>query len=327
MTLVIMLESVCLAVMEPAKRLKNDGGGYDKQGIREIRRCCVMKTAVMTDSNSGITKNEAEKLGVFSLPMPVIIDGVTCYEGIDLTQEMFYSSLTGGKDVSTSQPSPGEVMGMWDEILAKGYDEIVHIPMSSGLSNSYESAAGLASGYGGKVQVADNHRISVTLRESVLMAKELANRGYLAAEIKKELEERAYESCIYITVDTLEFLKKGGRITPAGAALGAVLNIKPVLTIQGERLDAFAKVRGMKKGKHKMLEALEHDLKTRFKDVEMSRIVVGAAGSGLSEEEAKEWTDTLREKFPEATVYYNPLSFSIGSHTGPGAVGTGIVVR
>lgn len=286
-----------------------------------------MKTAIMTDSNSGISKSEVEGLGIFSLPMPVIIDGVTCYEGIDLTQEMFYQSLTGGKDVSTSQPSPGEVMGMWDEILASGYEEIVHIPMSSGLSNSYESAAGLAADYSGKVQVVDNHRISVTLRESVLEAKGLADKGFSAKEIKKELEDRAYESCIYITVDTLEFLKKGGRITPAGAALGAVLNIKPVLTIQGERLDAFAKVRGMKKGKHKMLEAVKQDLETRFKDVEMSRVVVGAAGSGLSEEEAQEWTATLKEAFPEAAVYYNPLSFSIGSHTGPGAVGTAISIR
>ena len=286
-----------------------------------------MKTAVMTDSNSGITQNEARELGIFSLPMPVIIDGETCYEGIDLTQEMFYASLTGGKEVTTSQPSPGEVIGMWDKILKEGYDEIVHIPMSSGLSNSYESAAGLAADYNGRIQVADNHRISVTLRESVLEAKELADRGLSAGEIKEELERRAYESSIYITVDTLEFLKKGGRITPAAAALGAVLNIKPVLTIQGERLDAFAKVRGMKKGKHKMLEAVRHDLDTRFQNTEMSRIVIGAAGSGLDENEEREWTDMLKEAFPEATVYYNPLSFSIGSHTGPGALGTAISIR
>ena len=286
-----------------------------------------MKTAIMTDSNSGIMKSEAELLGIFSLPMPVIIDGETCYEGIDLTQEMFYASLTGGKEVTTSQPSPGGVIGMWDKILKEGYDEIVHIPMSSGLSNSYESAAGLAADYNGRIQVADNHRISVTLRESVLEAKELADRGLSAGEIKEELERRAYESSIYITVDTLEFLKKGGRITPTAAALGAVLNIKPVLTIQGERLDAFAKVRGMKKGKHKMLEAVRHDLDTRFQDTEMSRIVIGAAGSGLDENEEREWTDMLKEAFPEATVYYNPLSFSIGSHTGPGALGTAISIR
>lgn len=286
-----------------------------------------MKTAIMTDSNSGIMKSEAKELGIFSLPMPVIIDGVTCYEGVDLTQEKFYASLTGGRDVTTSQPSPGDVMGMWDEILKEGYDEIVHIPMSSGLSNSYASAAALAADYDGKVQVADNHRISVTLRESVLEAKALADRGLSAREIREELAKRAYEASIYITVDTLEFLKKGGRITPTAAALGAVLNIKPVLTIQGERLDAFAKVRGMKKGRHKMLEAVKQDLESRFKGVEMSRVVIGAAGSGLGREEEREWTDMLKEKFPEACVYYNPLSFSIGSHTGPGAVGTAICIR
>ena len=216
---------------------------------------------------------------------------------------------------------------MWDEILAKGYDEIVHIRLSSGLSNSCESAISLASDYDGKVEVADNHRISVTLRESVLEAKGLSDRGMSAKEIKKELEARAYEASIYIAVDTLEFLKKGGRVTPAAAALGAVLNIKPVLTIQGERLDAFAKVRGMKKCKHKMLEALKNDLATRFKDVDMSQIVIGGAGAGLNADEEKEWTDTLKETFPKAIVYYNPLSFSIGSHTGPGAVGTAISIR
>lgn len=286
-----------------------------------------MKTAIMTDSNSGISKKEAEKLGIFSLPMPVIIDGVTCYEGVDLTQEMFYDSLRGGKDVSTSQPSPGEVMGMWDQILAEGYDEIVHIPMSSGLSNSCQSAIGLAADYEGKVQVVDNHRISVTLRESVLEARELAGLGLSAREIRKELEERAYDSVIYIAVDTLEYLKKGGRVTPAAAALGAVLNIKPVLTIQGERLDAFAKVRGMKKGKHKMLEALKKDLSTRFQGVDRNRVVIGGAGAGLGAGEEREWTDLLQAEFPWATVYYNPLSFSIGSHTGPGAVGTAISIR
>lgn len=286
-----------------------------------------MRTAVMTDSNSGITKTEADELGIFLMPMPVIIDGEICFEGENLTQEMFYSSLKAGKDVSTSQPSPGDVLGMWDEILEMGYEELIYIPMSSGLSNSCETAIGLAADYNGKVQVADNHRISVTLRESVLEARELAKEGVSAQEIKEDLEARAYDASIYITVDTLEFLKKGGRVTPAGAALGAVLNIKPVLTIQGERLDAFAKVRGMKKGKHKMIEALKCELETRFKDADMSKVLIGAAGTGLSKEEEEEWVNELQAAFPRIKVYYNPLSFSIGCHTGPGAVGTGIVIR
>lgn len=220
-----------------------------------------MKTAVMTDTNSGITKQEADALGIFLMQMPVIIDGETHYEGLDLTHDSFFAALTGNQNVSTSQPSPGDVMDMWDEILNSGYDEIIYIPMSSGLSASCEAAMGLALDYDGKVQVANNHRISVTMRISVMEAKHYADLGASAAKIKELLETNAFNSSIYIAVDTLEFLKRGGRVTAAGAALGSVLNIKPVLTIQGERLDAFAKVRGMKKAKLRMIEALKMILK------------------------------------------------------------------
>ena len=192
-----------------------------------------MKTAVMTDTNSGIMKAEADSMGIFLIPMPVIIDDETHYEGIDLTEDSFYGSLTGGQNVSTSQPSPGDLMDLWDDILEQGYDEIIHIPMSSGLSASCSTAISLSDDYDGKVQVADNHRISVTQRESVMHAKKLAEAGKSAKEIKEVLEAEAYNSSIYIAVDTLEFLKKGGRVTAAGAALGSVLNIKPILTIQG----------------------------------------------------------------------------------------------
>lgn len=285
-----------------------------------------MKTAVVTDTNSGISQQEAEKMGIFVLPMPVIIDGEIHYEGINLEQEEFYACLTGGRNVSTSQPSPGDVMELWDRVLSMGYDELVHIPMSSGLSNSCETAISLAKEYGGKVEVADNHRISVTMRQSVEEAKRLADAGMSAAQIREKLERESYNATIYILVDTLEFLKKGGRVTAAGAALGAVLNIKPVLTIQGDKLDAFAKVRGMKKGKAKMLEALREDREKRFGDVDASRLMVAAAGAGLSAQEAQEWTQALAEAFPGAQVYYDPLSFSIGVHTGPGAIGVGLVV-
>ena len=195
-----------------------------------------MKTAVMTDTNSGIMKAEADSMGIFLIPMPVIIDDETHYEGIDLTEDSFYGSLTGGQNVSTSQPSPGDLMDFWDDILEQGYDEIIHIPMSSGLSASCSTAISLSDDYDGKVQVADNHRISVTQRESVMHAKKLAEAGKSAKEIKEVLEAEAYNSSIYIAVDTLEFLKKGGRVTAAGAALGSVLNIKPILTIQGGKL-------------------------------------------------------------------------------------------
>lgn len=285
-----------------------------------------MKTAIMTDSNSGMTPQEAETLGIFLMPMPVIIDGETRFEGTNLTQEEFYESLTGGKEVSTSQPSPGDLMDMWDQILSSGYDELVYIPMSSGLSNSCATATALSEDYDGKVMVADNHRISVTLWAAIHEAKKLADTGTSAKEIKEYLESTAYDASIFITVDTLTFLKKGGRITPAAAALGSVLNIKPVLSIQGERLDAFAKVRGMKKGKLKMIEALRDDLNTRFKDIDRSRIQLATAGAGLTDAEAKEWRSAVSEAF-QADVIYQPLSLSIGTHTGPGAYGIGLYVK
>ena len=296
-----------------------------------------MKTAVMTDTNSGIMKAEADSMGIFLIPMPVIINDETHYEGIDLTETSFYESLTGGKNISTSQPSPGDLMDLWDDIFKQGYDEIIHIPMSSGLSASCSSAISLSADYEGKVQVADNHRISVTQRESVMHAKKLAEAGKSAKEIKEILEAEAYNSSIYIAVDTLEFLKKGGRdtliylkrggrITPAAAMLGSVLNIKPILTIQGGKLDAFAKTRGIKKCKQKMVEALKNDRETRFKDTDDRHILIGAAGSNLTEEEAAEWKQMLVDAFPDSYVYYDPLSFSIGCHIGPKGYGMGISV-
>lgn len=285
-----------------------------------------MKTAIMTDTNSGITKQEAADSDIFLMPMPIIIDEEIYYEGVNLTQESFYKDLTGGRDISTSQPSPGDVMDMWKQILSSGYDEVVYIPMSSGLSNSCESAIGLSKEFDGKVVVADNHRISVTMQESVFEAKRLADSGLCASEIKDYLEKTAFDASIYIAVDTLEFLKKGGRITPAAAALGAVLNIKPILSIQGEKLDAFAKVRGIKKCKAKMIEALQNDLNTRFKNVNKDQIRLWTAGTALSPEEVEEWRSAVSEAFNGADVNYNPLSLSIGTHTGPGAMGIGLVV-
>ena len=205
-----------------------------------------MKTAVITDSNSGITKEEARKLGLFLMPMPVIIDGEVYYEGENLTEAEFFEALKDGRDVTTSQPSPGEVLDLWDRVLAQGYDEIVYIPMSSGLSESCSTAKNLAEDYEGKVYVVDNHRVSVTQKSSAMDALAMVEKGIPAAEIQKKLNDSAYESSIYVAVDTLEFLKKGGRVTAAGAALGSMFNIKPILSIQGDKLDAFAKVRGMK---------------------------------------------------------------------------------
>lgn len=286
-----------------------------------------MKTAIVTDTNSGIMKADAEKLGVFSIPMPVIIEEETFYEGENITEEEFYKALTSGKKISTSQPAPGDVIGMWEDILGQGYDEIVHIPMSSGLSHCCETAKMLALDYEGRVHVADNHRISVTLKESVLKAKRLADEGVPGAKIKELLEEDAYNCCIYIAVDTLEFLKKGGCITPAVAMIGTVLNIKPILAIRGEKLDSFAKARGTKKCQSRMLQALKDDMEARFANVSKEKILVGMAGTALSKEQIEQNGALLKETFPFADFYYDPLSLSIGCHTGPGALGMGIVIR
>ncbi|WP_053985089.1 DegV family protein [Niameybacter massiliensis] len=283
-----------------------------------------MKTAIIADSNSGISAAEAKTLGVYILPMPVIIDHKTYFEGQDLTQEFFYESLLSGKEISTSQPAPGDVMALWEEVLAKGYDEIVYIPMSSGLSNSCQTALALAIEYEERVQVVDNHRISEPQRQSVLDALELAKKGLSAKEIKQNLEENAYESSIYIAVDTMEFLKKGGRVTAAAATIGTILNIKPVLTIQGDKLDAYAKVRGMKKSKHKMIEAIKEDIRTRFADAEPSELAIGIAGSALDNAIIKEWEEEIFKAFPGMASGYVPLTVSIGCHIGPNALGISV---
>ena len=229
------------------------------------------KIAIVTDSNSGITQSQAKELGIYVLPMPFMINEETFYEDITLSQEAFYEKLSEGAHVITSQPTPDSVMKLWDELLEE-YDEIVHIPMSSGLSGSCQSASMLAQQYEGKVQVVNNQRISVTQRQSALDAKKLAEDGKNAAEIKKFLEDDKFSSSIYIMLDTLYYLKKGGRITPAAAALGTILKIKPVLQIQGERLDAFAKARTVTQGKNLMINAIRNDMENRFGGVREENI-------------------------------------------------------
>lgn len=286
-----------------------------------------MKTAILTDTNSGISSAEAEELGIFLIPMPIIINDETFYEGQNITEEAFYQALASDKKVTTSQPSPADVLDYWDSLLQKGFDEVVYIPMSSGLSNSCHAAMGFAEDYDAKVFVVDNHRISVTLKASAIMAKKLSDMGKKGSEIKAILEEDAYHSSIYISVNTLTYLKRGGRITPAAAMIGSVLNIKPILTIQGEKLDSFSKARSMKKCEQRMIEALLNDKEKRFADIPNEQLSIGAAGTCLSEEEQLNWKHALEEAFPGADVFYNPLSASIGCHTGPGAVGVGLSVK
>ncbi|HIR93274.1 MAG TPA: DegV family protein [Candidatus Egerieimonas intestinavium] len=287
-----------------------------------------MRVAIMTDTNSGIMGREAEELGIFSIPMPVIIEEETFFEGKNITEEEFYRALGEGKRASTSLPSPKTVLDTWDFVLSQGYEEIVYIPMSSGLSNSCGAAAGMALDYEGKVFVVDNHRISITLREAVLKAKRLADAGSSGSQIKRQLEKEAYDASIYIAVDTLEYLKKGGRITPAAAMIGTVLHMKPILTIQGDKLDAYAKVRGMKKCQSCMLEAVSQDFERRFAGKEHPQMIAGVAGTCLPQDKVEEWKQALREVFPLAQeVYYNALPISIGCHVGPGAVGIGFCFR
>lgn len=278
----------------------------------------LSKVAILTDSNSGLTKEQAQELGAFVLPMPFMINGEEYFEGVNLTQEKFYEILsTDSADVSTSQPSMGSVINEWNELL-QDYDEIVHIPMSSGLSSSYSTAKMLSEDYE-NVEVVNNQRISVTQRASVIDAVYLANEeGYSAKQIKEYLEKVKFESSIYIMLDTLKYLKKGGRITPTAAALGTILRIKPVLQIQGEKLDQFAKARTINQAKTLMIDAVKNDIDTRFggnpNDVSL------AIAHTNNIEAAKAFREEVNKVFPEHDIYIDHLSLSVSCHIGPGAL-------
>lgn len=287
----------------------------------------MSRIAIMTDSNSGIMPAEASNYGIHVLPMPIIIDGTTYFEGIDITVEEFYQKQTSGSVITTSQPSPGDVTGMWDRLL-QTHDEIVFIPMSSGLSNTCQTALLLADEepYKDRVFVADNHRISVTQALSVLDAKSLAEKGLTAREIRDILEEEAMDATIYIAVDTLEYLKKGGRITAAAATLGTILKIKPVLTIQGDKLDSFAKARGMKSAFRVMVEAVKADITSRLSHLrEQGLLKVGIANTMMDPDKLEEFKEEMKKNFPDMELVYFPLTMSIGTHVGPGGLGIGAV--
>ncbi len=276
------------------------------------------KIAIVTDSNSGITQAQAKELGLHVLPMPFMINNETYYEDITLTQDQFYERLAQGADVITSQPSPDAVMKLWDELLME-YDEIVHIPMSSGLSGSCQSAMMLAEDYDGKVAVVNNQRISVTQRQSALDAMQLAGRGMDAAQIKKFLENDKFNSSIYIMLDTLYYLKKGGRITPAAAALGTILKLKPVLQIQGDKLDAFAKARTISQGKSIMMNAIRSDMEKRFGGVSSDNIWLQIAYT-YDINAATQLKEEVAAQFPGFDIHMDPLSLSVACHIGPGAL-------
>lgn len=279
----------------------------------------MARIAVVTDSNSGVTQSHAKELGIFVLPMPFMISGEEFFEDINLTQDEFYKRLEEGADICTSQPSPVAVTKLWDDIL-KEYDEIVHIPMSSGLSGSCQSAMMLAEDYDGKVQVVNNQRISVTQRQSALDALELVKAGKNAAEIKTILEEDKFNSTIYIMLDTLYYLKKGGRITPAAAAIGSMLKLKPVLTIQGEKLDAFAKARTTAQGKNIMLNAIKKDMEERFGGINEEKDIWLLMAHTNNYEAVEEFKKEFQDMFPGYHIHVDPLSLSVACHIGPGAL-------
>ncbi len=279
----------------------------------------MSRIAIITDSNSGITQKQGQELGIFVVPMPFMINGEDFYEDINLTQAEFYQKLAEDAKVSTSQPSPDSLMTLWDKVL-ENYDQIIHIPMSSGLSGSCQSANMKASEeYEGKVFVVDNQRISVTQRQSAIDARDMAAAGFSAQAIRDKLVETKMDSSIYIMLDTLHYLKKGGRITPAAAALGTLLRLKPVLQIQGEKLDAFAKARTSAQGKSIMLNAIKSDIENRFGGMEAGDFHIAAAYTN-NLDSALEWKKEIEEAFPGHEVHMDPLSLSVGCHIGPGAL-------
>lgn len=279
----------------------------------------MSKIAIVTDSNSGITQKEGKKLGISVIPMPFYINDELYFEDITLTQEEFYQKLDEDADIKTSQPAPGDVLDLWEKLL-EDHDEIVHIAMSSGLSSSCATAAMLADDYDGKVQVVDNQRISVTQRQSVADAMKLAEEGKSAKEIKDILEADKLDSGIFIMVDTLKYLKKGGRVTSAGAAIGTVLGIKPVLQIHGEKLDAFAKTRGVKQAKKKMIAAVRKELEERFPDGDFAKHAYLQSAYTKDKEAALKWKEELMAEFPEMEFHQDPLSLSVACHIGAGAL-------
>lgn len=281
-----------------------------------------MKTAIITDSNSGIFSEEGRELGIYVQPMPVILDGTSYFEGVDLDHQEFFRQLQAGADASTSQPAPGDVTAMFEKALKEGFDEVVCIPMSSGLSASFQTARVLAEDFDGKVQVVDNRRVSVTLHDSVLAAKKLADQGANAREIREALEKAAQDAVIFLGVDTLKYFKKNGRCTPAAALLGSALNIKPLLKCDGAKFDACAKVRGTAACKKKLIESIRETA-----DALRSaggKVSVGAASSYVDPKEEQAWADMVREAFPNDDFHYEALSFSVICHTGPNAFGMGV---
>ncbi len=285
-----------------------------------------MNIAIVTDTNSGISAQEAKELGIFLLPLPVLIDGKSYLESIDITIDELYTAMERGADISTSQSAPALILELWDELLANGYDAIVHIPMTSGLSGSCHSAAMLAQEYEGRVFVVDNHRVSVTQRLCVLEAKAMADAGERAQDIKAYLEETGLRARIYVTLDSLKHLQKGGRLSAGGALVGTLLNIKPVAFIGAGKVETFAKARGMKAAQKRMIEAIHADIEEFFADISREKLRIATAGTLRIQAEIDAWVQTVSAAFPDMNVFYDPLPCSLSTHIGPNAMGVSVTV-
>ena len=276
------------------------------------------QTAIVTDTNSGLRPEEAAALGIDLIPMPVNLDGACFFEYDTITQAEFFSRLSAGAEVSTSQPAPGALTDCWERLL-EHCDQVVYIPMSAGLSGGYQTAVMLAEDYDGRVLVADTRRISVTQRQAALDGAFLARQGKTGAEIYEYLERDGGNSDIFIAVNTLDLLKKSGRVTAAGAALGSMLSIKPVLRIRSGKLDAYRKVRGMRAAMQAMIEGLREDTLR----LEGERLAIRAAYAG-DRQAGEDWQAALQAAFPELEIGLDPLPISVCCHVGCGALGVGI---
>lgn len=284
-----------------------------------------MKIKIMTDTNSGMTTEEAKELGVELLPMPVIIDHKDYLEGVNVTYQHVFSAMKKDKNVSTSQPSPSELLRCWEKVFDEGYDSIIYIPMSSGLSGSVDAATMLSRGIKGDVHVVDNKRISLTQKLSVLDALKLVEEKKNPEEIVKRLHDKALCASIFLSVETLDYLKKSGRVGSAAHRIGSVLDIKPILSIKGEKLEPIGKVRGTKRGRKKLIEVLKKELEESYSHVPTDKLVIGTAGTFSKHQDEEAWRKEVQEAFPSFNVQYQPLSCSIASHVGEGAYGLGVI--
>ena len=284
----------------------------------------MKKIGIVTDSHSSISQEEAKKLGIFVLPMPFYIDGECYYESVTLSRELFFEKLTSGADISTSQPSPTAVMEIWDKALEE-YEKILYMPISSGLSSSYNTAMMLAQEekYEGRVLVVDDGQVAAPLHQMILDTLDMIEKGYEAEHIRELLEKAGDRMMIYIALQTLEFLKKGGRVTPAAAALGSVFNIKPILKLQTGKLDSFKKCHGMQKAKKTAIEAMQTEIRENFQDALNDGALHLLASSSGTDEENAAWVEEIKEAFPGVPILYDNLSLGVSCHIGPGGLGIG----